>query len=72
MKMNKKAKGGVLQGIKQGQSTEEVFCAYMRESIGEVLWEMMQECLIHKERNLPSSCTRPERRHSHVSSCCCG
>ena len=43
MKMNKKPKGKILQGMKQGLCTEEVFCAYMRESIRGALWELMQE-----------------------------
>lgn len=43
MKSNKKAKERVLQGMKHGLGTEEVFCAYMRESIRGALWELMQE-----------------------------
>ena len=43
MKTNKKPKGEILQGIKHWLGTEEVFSAYMRESIRRALWELMQE-----------------------------
>jgi len=43
MKTNNQPKGRVLQGMKHGLGTEEVFCAYMRESIRGALWELMQE-----------------------------
>ena len=43
MKTRGKLKESILQGMKEGQSTERVFCDYMRDSIRATLWALMQE-----------------------------
>ena len=43
MKTKRKLKENILQGMKEAQGTERVFCDYMREAIRGTLWALMQE-----------------------------
>jgi hypothetical protein len=59
MKTNKKPKGKILQGMKQGLCTEEVFCAYMRESIRGAIVAAMRKLLIHIQSLLKNAHLQP-------------
>jgi len=43
MNKKEKLKESLLQGMKEQQGTERVFCEYIRESIRGVLWKLMKE-----------------------------